>query len=78
LGDHRYLTAPDFAHLFLALFEEIITFQKNTPTDDLTGRFRHEPQNGETCHTFTASGLSHQTQAFSMAEVEADAIYRFG
>ena len=56
--------------------EQVGAFQRDGAADDLAGRVRHQPHDGERGHALAAAGFADDRQRLAAADVERDVVDR--
>src|SRR2546425_4720000 len=74
LEDHGDLPAAHATHLLLVQRQEIAALEEHLPTDDASGRRRHQPHDAEGRDALAAPRLAHQRDRLARVDVPGDIV----
>ena len=78
LKDHGDMVAAYLAHLTPGQIEQVFALKQDPATVDISGRFRHELQDGQGRHGLATARFPDECERFALLQDETDPIDRAG
>ena len=78
LKDHGDVVTAHLAHLTPGQIQQVFALKQDLSTVDISGRFRHELQDGKCRHGLAAARFTDKRECFALLKDGTDPIYRAG
>ena len=76
LENHRDVVAANSLHLAIGQRAQVLALEADLAADDLAGRARDQPQDGERRYAFATAGFANHRQRLARVHLVGDAIDR--